>query len=174
MIRAVVASTLGAGAVTLLPVAAGTAVVNGGSDTATASSHALERPVLGAVITQGFGCTAYQAEPVDRACPGGHRHSGIDLAAPMGTPVRSVSDGVAHVLASTNGYGLHVILDDGQGLSTLYAHLSAVTVANDAGVSAGDVIGAVGSSGNSSGPHLHFEVRRDGLPEDPLLDVSLP
>jgi murein DD-endopeptidase MepM/ murein hydrolase activator NlpD len=130
--------------------------------------------VLGAIITQGFGCTAYPAEPVDRACPGGHRHTGIDLAAALGTPVHAANDGVVHVLVSARGYGLHVIVDDGQGLSTLYAHLSSVAVGDEAIVSAGEVIGAVGSTGNSSGPHLHLEVRRDGLPEDPLLDLSPP
>jgi murein DD-endopeptidase MepM/ murein hydrolase activator NlpD len=132
------------------------------------------RPVEGAWISQPFGCTPYAMEPVDRSCPSGHVHTGIDLAVPLGTPVRAALDGVAHVVVSLTGYGLHVILDHGDGLTTLYAHLSAVTVADGDAVAAGDVIGLAGSSGNSTGPHLHFEVRRDGIAEDPTLDVALP
>jgi murein DD-endopeptidase MepM/ murein hydrolase activator NlpD len=132
------------------------------------------RPVDGAVVTQPFGCTSYAMEPIDRSCPSGHIHTGIDLAAPFGTPVRAALDGIAHVTVSATGYGLHVALDDGDGLSTLYAHLSAVDVHDGDDVSAGDVIGEVGSTGNSTGPHLHFEVRRDGIAEDPTLDVALP
>lgn len=132
------------------------------------------RPVDGAVVSQPFGCTPYTMEPVDRSCPSGHFHSGIDLAVPMGTPIRAALDGVAHVIASTTGYGLHVIVDSGNGLTTLYGHMSSVAVHEGDEVSAGDVIGAAGSTGNSTGPHLHFEVRRDGIPEDPTLDVELP
>ena len=154
-------------------------------DTAALLRHALQsgsadviagwtRPVDGAWVSQPFGCTAYIIEPFDRACPGGHVHTGIDLAAPRGTPVRTALDGVVHVVASATGYGLHVIVDHGGGLTTLYGHLDAVTVHDGDEVSAGDVIGVVGSTGNSTGPHLHFEVRRDGIAEDPTLDVALP
>lgn len=132
------------------------------------------RPISGAVVTQPFGCSPYAMEPVDRNCPSGHFHSGIDLAAPAGTPIHAALDGIVHVVVSATGYGLHVIVDSGNGLTTLYGHMSAVAVQEGDGVSAGDVIGAVGSSGNSTGPHLHFEVRRDGIPEDPTLDVALP
>jgi Peptidase family M23 len=132
------------------------------------------RPLAGAVVTQPFGCTPYSMEPVDRNCPSGHFHSGIDLAAPMGTPIRAALDGLAHVAVSATGFGLHVVVDSGDGLTTLYGHMSSVAVHEGDEVSAGDVIGAVGSTGNSTGPHLHFEVRRDGIPEDPTLDVALP
>ena len=132
------------------------------------------RPVEGAVVTQPFGCTAYSMEPADRSCPSGHIHTGVDLAVPMGTPVRAALDGVAHVVVSSTGFGLHVIVDCGDGLTTLYGHLQSVDVGDGDEVAAGDVIGAVGSSGNSTGPHLHFEVRRDSIPEDPTLDVPMP
>ena len=132
------------------------------------------RPVDGAVVTQQFGCTPYSFEPVDPSCPSGHIHTGIDLGVPLGTPVRGAMPGVAHVIASTTGYGLHVVLDDGDGLTTLYAHLESVAVLDGDNVDAGELIGASGSTGNSTGPHLHFEVRRDGIPEDPTLDVVLP
>jgi murein DD-endopeptidase MepM/ murein hydrolase activator NlpD len=132
------------------------------------------RPVDGASISQPFGCTPFAMEPVDRACPSGHIHTGIDLAAPPGTPVHAALDGVAHVVASTTGYGLHIVVDSGDGLTTLYGHLTSTAVSDGDTVAAGDVIGAVGSTGNSTGPHLHFEVRRDGIAEDPALDVALP
>jgi murein DD-endopeptidase MepM/ murein hydrolase activator NlpD len=132
------------------------------------------RPVDGAVVTQGFGCTPYAFEPVDRSCASGHVHTGIDLAVPLGTPVHAALDGTVHVVVSTTGYGVHVILDHGGGLTTLYAHLESVTVHDGDEVDGGDVIGLAGSTGNSTGPHLHFEVRRDGVTEDPNLDVALP
>ncbi len=132
------------------------------------------KPVRGAVITQGFGCTDVSVEPVDPACPGGHWHSGIDLAAPRGTPVSATLPGVVQVVLSPGGYGLHIVIDHGGGLSSLYGHLSAVTVISGQYVLGGEVIGAVGSSGNSTGPHLHFEIRRDGIPEDPRDDLALP
>jgi murein DD-endopeptidase MepM/ murein hydrolase activator NlpD len=154
-------------------------------DTAALLRHALRsggadvvagwtRPVDSAWVSQPFGCTAYSIEPLDRACPGGHIHTGIDLAAPRGTPVRAALDGVVRVVVSTNGYGLHVVVDHGNGLTTLYGHLDSVTMQDGEEVSAGYVVGMVGSSGNSTGPHLHFEVRRDGIAEDPTLDVALP
>jgi murein DD-endopeptidase MepM/ murein hydrolase activator NlpD len=132
------------------------------------------RPVDGARITQGFGCTSFSFEPVDAGCPGGHWHSGIDLAAPTGTPVYATRSGVAQVVRSASGYGLHVVIDHGGGLSSLYGHLSSVAVLSGQYVDAGQVVGALGSSGNSTGPHLHFEIRRDGIPEDPREDVNLP
>ena len=132
------------------------------------------KPLDGAVISQAFGCTPYSVEPADRSCPSGHIHTGIDLAAPLGIPVHAALDGVARVITSATGFGLHVVLDDGDGLTTLYGHLSTVAVHDGDEVMAGDVIGEVGSTGNSTGPHLHFEVRRDGIAEDPTLDVALP
>jgi len=69
---------------------------------------------------------------------------------------------------------LRAVLDDGDGLTTLYAHLESVAVLDGDDVDAGELVGAAGSTGNSTGPHLHFEVRRDGIPEDPTLDVALP
>jgi murein DD-endopeptidase MepM/ murein hydrolase activator NlpD len=138
------------------------------------SDGAWTKPVDGASISQGFGCTPYAFEPVDRGCASGHIHTGIDLAAPMGTPVHAALDGTVHVVTSATGYGLHVLLDSGGGLTTLYGHLASVEVHDGDEVGAGDVIGRVGSTGNSTGPHLHFEVRRDGIPENPALDVALP
>jgi len=139
-----------------------------------AASGGFEKPVHGASVSQGFGCTRYAFEPVDGACAGGHWHSGVDLAAAAGTPVHATLGGVVAVLLSPGGYGLHVVIDHSDGLTSLYGHLEAVSVVSGAYVATGTVIGAVGSTGNSTGPHLHFEIRRDGVAEDPRLDVALP
>ena len=115
-----------------------------------------------------------RAAYLDRACAGGHWHSGIDLAAARGTPVVATLPGIVTVIVSPTGYGLHVVIDHGGGLSSLYGHLDTVVVASGDVVTAGQVIGTVGSTGNATGPHLHFEIRRDGIAEDPLLDLALP
>ncbi len=69
---------------------------------------------------------------------------------------------------NTSGFGIHVIIDHGYGYETLYGHMSEVKVRNGQKVKRGDVIGEVGSSGLSTGPHLHYEVHKDGVPVDPV------
>ena len=170
MIRTVAVAT---GAVTVL-LCGGTAAAGVVVMPAPTAGSGFVRPIDGARITQGFGCTSFTFEPVDAGCPGGHWHSGVDLAAPIGTPVYATQSGVAQVFRSPSGYGLHIVIDDADGLSSLYGHLSSVAVLSGEYVDAGQVVGAVGSSGNSTGPHLHFEIRRDGIPEDPRDDVRLP
>jgi len=123
--------------------------------------------VPGAVLTQPFGCTSVAVEPVDAACPGGHFHSGIDLAAPQGTPVFTPLPGFAAGGRQPESCGNYVRIDHGGGLVTLYCHLSRVLVGGGQLVMAGDRVGAVGSSGNSTGPHLHFEVHAGGRLLDP-------
>jgi len=169
VIRAITATTL---AVAVL-LASGTGAA-GVALRVTANGAAFVKPVRGATISQGFGCTGVRIEPAIAACPGGHWHSGVDLAAAAGTPVCATAAGVAHVLLSANGFGLHVVIDHGGGLVSLYGHLSSVAVDEGAYVVAGQVIGGVGSSGNSTGPHLHFEIDRAGVPEDPRDLVGLP
>lgn len=169
MIRVFAATT--AGVLVLLGALTGAASV--GVDT-VAGAATFVTPVHGARVSQGFGCTDVSIEPVDHGCAGGHFHSGIDLAAAAGTAVVATAAGVARVIVSAIGFGLHVVIDHGGGLQSLYGHLSAVVVTDGAPVHAGEVIGAVGSSGNSTGPHLHFEIDRNGAPEDPRLLVSLP
>jgi murein DD-endopeptidase MepM/ murein hydrolase activator NlpD len=149
-----------------------TALASGASS--EAAGVAFVKPLTHAWISQGFGCTSFAFEPVDRACSGGHWHSGIDLAAARGTPVMATLPGIVTVIVSPTGYGLHVVIDHGGGLSSLYGHLDTVVVTSGDVVAAGQVIGTVGSTGNATGPHLHFEIRRDGIAEDPLLDLALP
>ena len=95
-------------------------------------------------------------------------HPGIDISAPQGTPIRASAAGTVVVAGSQGGYGNAVILDHGDSLSTLYGHMVSVGVKPGQQVAAGDVIGFVGSTGISTGPHVHFEVRVHGVTVDPL------
>ncbi|MFA4845552.1 MAG: peptidoglycan DD-metalloendopeptidase family protein [Patescibacteria group bacterium] len=95
-------------------------------------------------------------------------HSGLDLPAPSGTPVSSAATGYVAWTKTGRLYGNYVMIIHANGVSTLYAHLSRIDVVADQFVARGDQIGAVGSTGLSTGPHLHFEVRKDGIPTDPL------
>lgn len=95
-------------------------------------------------------------------------HSGIDLGIDTGTPVLAADSGVVVEAGWISGYGYTVIIDHGNGLSTLYAHNSEVTVSPGQSVSQGQVICYSGSTGYSTGPHLHFEVRLNGSPVNPL------
>jgi murein DD-endopeptidase MepM/ murein hydrolase activator NlpD len=160
-------------ALTAVGLCGGTALASGATSGDTAGIGFVKPPAH-AWISQGFGCTSFAFEPVDRACPGGHWHSGIDLAAARGTPVRATLPGIVTVILSATGYGLHVVIDHGGGLSSLYGHLDTVLVNSGDDVVAGQLIGTVGASGNATGPHLHFEIRRDGVAEDPRLDLALP
>ncbi len=169
MIRAFAALT----AFVAIGLCGGTAVAGGVID-GTPSGMTFVKPISHAWVSQGFGCTSFAFEPIDLACPDGHWHSGIDLAAARGTPVMATLQGLATVLVAATGYGLHVIIDHGGGLSSLYGHLDTVLISSGDLVLGGEVIGTVGSTGNATGPHLHFEVRRDGIAEDPRLDLALP
>jgi len=120
------------------------------------------------VISQGFGCTPYSFEPYDPDCPQKHFHSGIDIAAPYGTNVVAADSGIAYLFVSSYGYGNHVIILHANGWTSVYGHLSGFAVADGQPVARGQLIGYEGSSGNSTGPHLHFEVRVKGTPVDPL------
>jgi murein DD-endopeptidase MepM/ murein hydrolase activator NlpD len=95
-------------------------------------------------------------------------HSGIDIAAVAGTPIAASDYGVVIFSGRNGGYGLMITLDHGAGISTVYAHCSSLLVKNGETVSKGQTIAKVGSTGLSTGPHLHFEVRKDGVPVNPL------
>ncbi|HLD20481.1 MAG TPA: peptidoglycan DD-metalloendopeptidase family protein [Patescibacteria group bacterium] len=95
-------------------------------------------------------------------------HSGLDLPAPTGTPVRAAAPGYVAWTRQGTLYGNYVMIIHTNGLATLYAHLSRIDVTSDQFISRGDQIGAVGSTGLSTGPHLHFEARLNGIPTNPL------
>jgi murein DD-endopeptidase MepM/ murein hydrolase activator NlpD len=123
-------------------------------------SKKLFRPVAG-FLTSGFG---RRRDPID----GQPRlHRGVDLAAPEGTAVRASEDGVVRRSLYESGYGNLVEIEHEGGLVTRYAHLRRSLTREGEAVSQGQVIGEVGQTGRATGPHLHFEVRRLGRPEDP-------
>lgn len=95
-------------------------------------------------------------------------HDGIDLAAPVGTPVKAAQAGTIVYAGDQKGYGLIAIISHENGLVTLYAHNHDLRVKTGQKVQSGQVIATVGESGRTTGPHLHFEVRKDGVPVDPL------
>lgn len=95
-------------------------------------------------------------------------HAGIDFAVPTGTPIAAAADGVVALAGVLGGYGRAVLVNHGNGVSTLYAHLSAPLVSPGQRVTRGQQIALSGNTGRSTGPHLHFEVRINGEPIDPL------
>ena len=114
------------------------------------------------LVTSEFG---YRKDPFTGKGAG---HGGIDLGAPKGTPVRAALPGTVYVVRySTSGYGYHVMIDHGGGFVTLYAHCSKLFVTEGQKVDAGTIIAEVGSTGRSTGPHLHFEVRIYGEKQNP-------
>ena len=98
----------------------------------------------------------------------GKSHEGIDFAAPRGSPIRAVSSGRVAYSGWATGYGYVVIIEHQKGLRTLYAHNSKLLVKEGESVGKGEVISRSGNTGNSTGPHLHFEVQVNGRPENPL------
>lgn len=120
----------------------------------------LAAPVGGA-ITSDFGPRRHPIFGTMRM------HNGVDFSATSGTPVRAAADGAVVVSGERGGYGTTVLVDHGNTLGTLYAHLARSAVAEGASVTRGAVIAYAGSSGYSTGPHLHSEVRANGQPVDP-------
>jgi murein DD-endopeptidase MepM/ murein hydrolase activator NlpD len=95
-------------------------------------------------------------------------HTGIDIGASYDSPVWAAAAGSVVVAGPVSGYGNAIVIDHGAGIATLYGHLSKLGVHVGSTVSAGQTIGAVGNTGTSTGPHLHFEVRVNGTPVDPM------
>lgn len=119
-----------------------------------------KRPVVGGSITSYYG---YRRSGF---------HTGIDIARPTGTKIYAADGGTVTFAGRSGGYGLLIKIDHGNGYSTYYAHCSALSVKKGQQVNKGDVIGKVGSTGNSTGSHLHFEVRLHGNTKNPLNYVS--
>jgi murein DD-endopeptidase MepM/ murein hydrolase activator NlpD len=119
-------------------------------------------PLEGARLTSGYGMRTH---PV---LGGRRQHAGIDLAAPTGTPIHATADGVIGRADWYSSYGLYISINHGASMETRYAHLSRLAVAAGDNVKKGDLIGYVGSTGRSTGPHLHYEVRVDGVAVNPI------
>lgn len=123
-------------------------------------------------ITQRFGCTDVPGEPYKGDCPTKRWHTGIDLGMPVGTPVFAADAGVVRTFRTGAGYGNYVIVVHGNGYATLYGHLSDFAVQDGEVVKKGQQVGFVGSTGFSTGPHLHFEIRYDKDYVDPCAELS--
>lgn len=119
-------------------------------------------PVDGVRLTSGFGMRNH---PILRQR---RQHNGVDLSAPRGTPVYATADGIVEMAQYYSSYGNYVQIGHGGALETRYAHLSSYTVREGDSVEMGDLIGYVGSTGRSTGPHLHYEVRVEGEPVNPI------
>jgi murein DD-endopeptidase MepM/ murein hydrolase activator NlpD len=118
-------------------------------------------PVSARGMTSGFGLRQHPVLGILRV------HSGVDLAASWGSPIVATSDGVVNTADWAGGYGLLVALDHGGGLQTRYGHMSRLAVTPGQQVRKGEVIGYVGSTGMSTGPHLHYEIRVNGRAVNP-------
>lgn len=119
-------------------------------------------PVMGP-ITSSFG----QREDPVLGSGEGEFHKGVDISAPKGTPIHATADGTVEMVGMGNGYGREVVIDHGNGVKTVYAHMSGFAVMRGAHVSRGQVIGYVGMTGRSTGYHCHYEVRIRGTAVNP-------
>jgi len=114
-------------------------------------------------VASGFG---YRVDPVYKTIK---FHAGLDFAAPQGTPIYATADGTVTIAGNTgNGYGNHVVINHGYGYETLFGHMVRVKVRAGEKVRRGEVIGWVGSTGKSTGPHCHYEVHKNGQKMDPV------
>ncbi|WP_120716008.1 M23 family metallopeptidase [Tsuneonella amylolytica] len=151
----------GLGAPIILPERPKT-IANGASSLPSAMDTPRGLPVAARSLTSRFGMRSH---PV----LGGRRmHSGIDLAAAAGSPVAAPAAGIVSFANWNGGYGLLVTVEHGNGVQTRFAHLSRLMVSPGQRVERGQLLGLVGSTGRSTGPHLHYEVRQSGRPVDPL------
>ncbi|MBW2472609.1 MAG: M23 family metallopeptidase, partial [Deltaproteobacteria bacterium] len=136
------------------------AIAAAAQTTSVVPSSGFVRPLPGA-ISSGFGMRIHPITGQNRM------HNGVDMDGATGDPIRAVKSGRVILAGTKGGYGTTVMIDHGGGMVTLYAHQSGLEVSTGDRVSAGQVIGYVGSTGVSTGPHLHFEVRINGQPTDP-------
>lgn len=123
------------------------------------------QPIANDDLTQTASGFGWRMHPIHKIMK---FHAGMDFTAKTGTPIHATGDGVVvYAEYGTNGYGMHVIVDHGFDYQTLYAHLSKLEVRKGQRVNRGDVVGLVGNTGLSVGPHLHYEVHKGGQPMDP-------
>ncbi|RMG44025.1 MAG: M23 family metallopeptidase [Candidatus Dadabacteria bacterium] len=118
-------------------------------------------PLLGPRLSSSFG---KRKDPIKRVI---RHHSGVDLAAPSGAAVRAVAAGTVVFADPFGGYGRLVVIQHNNGITSHYGHLESIKVKPGEIVKAGRIIGTVGTSGRVTGPHLHFEIRKNGKPQNP-------
>lgn len=140
--------------------------LDGGEDTLPSPKASVaipsRMPLDNASLTSNYGMRTH---PV----LGGRRaHKGVDLAAPVGTPIYATADGIVSKAGWFSSYGLYISIEHGAQLQTRFAHMSRIAVADGERVKKGDIIGYVGSTGRSTGPHLHYEVRVSGKAVNPI------
>ena len=138
----------------------------------TVMPSAIRNPVKsGGLPTQGRVSSAYgwRSDPIHGKQT---HHNGMDIAAPQGSPIRSVRDGRVVFAGERGGYGNVVIVDHGEGLQTRYAHCSELEVIEGQRVQAGEIVGTVGHTGRATGDHLHFEAQQNGRSIDPMKIVE--
>ncbi|MDO7833904.1 M23 family metallopeptidase [Sphingobium sp. HBC34] len=126
------------------------------------------RPVEKLVLTSNFGV---RSDPFNRSA---RMHKGIDIPGPVGTPIHATADGIISRAGWASGYGNLVQISHGSGMETRYGHMSKLLVAENSYVKRGQIIGLMGSTGRSTGSHLHYEVRVDGAAINPLPFVAGP
>ncbi|MEY2477649.1 MAG: hypothetical protein QOG87_2964 [Actinomycetota bacterium] len=136
--------------------------VQKGQGKAISGKGILASPIPGAAVTSGYGSRVHPVYGDVRT------HTGIDFRAATGTPVRAAGAGKVVYAGWRGGYGNTVIIDHGNSLATLYGHLSSISVGVGQSVAKGQIVARAGSTGLSTGPHLHFEVRVNGVPVNPL------
>jgi murein DD-endopeptidase MepM/ murein hydrolase activator NlpD len=148
-------------------ITAALAVAQAGQDDPATLFGAFRLPIPGAPLGSPYGI---RVDPLSGAL--GY-HPGVDFEAAAGVEVHAAAPGVVVMAGDCGGYGNCVVIDHGHSLATVSAHLSRILVTVGAPVADGDVVGLVGSTGNSTGPHLHFEVRLHGAPIDPTAALSV-
>jgi len=155
-------------------VGTGIAMINGKLPTGkTIEGLALSWPLASFTITQVFGPTTLALEPA--LGPYRHFHTGLDISTVIGTPVMAAADGIVVAVGHTaSGYGNFVVIAHGAGIETLYGHLLTTKVSFGDRVSRGQVIGLEGSTGFSTGPHVHFELRINNAVLDPMPYLPIP
>jgi murein DD-endopeptidase MepM/ murein hydrolase activator NlpD len=138
---------------------------NGGEDTSSYVAGTMSHPLPSGILTAYFHDPSYPFRHL-------FEHSGIDLAAPTGTPIQAAAPGIVAWTRTGRSYGNYAMIIHEGGFATLYAHMSAFGASTGEYVSRGQTIGYVGSTGFSTGPHLHFEVRLNGIPVNPYTYIT--
>lgn len=121
---------------------------------------------LHGTVSSNFGYREHPVEGEERF------HYGVDLAADKGTPICCFADGTVRAVGESSSYGKYCVIDHGNGLDTLYAHCDKITVSSGSALRMGEKLGEVGETGMATGPHLHFELHKDGNYLDPIYYVS--